>query len=589
MKKYFPKMSNTPLLSTLRHSCAHILASAVKELFPEVELGIGPDIEDGFYYDFLREKSFTPDDLTRIEKRMHEIIHQDLPFVRSQVSKEQARELFEHERFKLELLGELPGEEVFLYAHGGFTDLCKGPHVDRASQIKAFRLLSISGAYWRGNEKNPMLQRIYGTAFQTQEELDAYIQRIEEAKERDHRKLGPQLEIFDMYQEQAGAGLVFYLSKGAILRRLIEDWEIQEHIKRGYVIVNTPHILDAKLWQQSGHLDFYRENMYMVPTEEGDFCLKPMNCPGHILIYKSKLHSYRDLPVKIFELGTVYRHEKSGVLHGLLRVRGFTQDDAHIFCAPEHLEREIKEVLAFVREAMRIFGFTQFEAELSTRPEKYIGDPAFWDKAESILEQTLHGEKMPFTVNRGDGAFYGPKIDIKLQDALGRRWQCATVQLDFSLPERFKLGYIDADGVKKSPVMIHRVILGSLERFVATLIEHYKGRFPVWLNPLQVKVIPITKENVSYAQLVREKLVQSGIRCEVYDGEDTLGKKIRNSELEKPSYILVVGKKEESEQTVNVRITGKNTLGVMRIEDFIGRLQQEVSRKGALELVTENQ
>ncbi len=569
-------MSNPFSLETLRHSCAHILAASVKELYPQVKLGIGPAIKEGFYYDFLWEKGFSPDDLEKISRKMQEIIDRAEPFEKKVLSKEQAGELLKDEPFKLELLKDIPDKEVSFYSNGGFSDLCRGPHINNTGQVKAFRLLTVSGAYWRGKEGNPMMQRIYGTAFFSQKELESYLAAREEAKKRDHRKLGVETELFDFFPEQAGPGLVFYLKRGAVLKRIIEDWEIKEHLKRGYIMVNTPQIMAAGLWQKSGHLDFYREYMYLINTPEGDFCVKPMNCPGHMLIYKTKIRSYRDLPLKIFELGTVYRYEKSGVLHGLLRVRGFTQDDAHIFCRPGQLEEEIEKVLVFVKEAMQVFGFGKFEAELSTRPEKFIGEAALWDKAEAILENVLKKGKIQFSVNPQEGAFYGPKIDIKLEDALGRKWQCATVQLDFSLPQRFGLYYIDEQGRKQQPVMVHRVILGSLERFIATLTEHYKARFPLWLCPLQVKVVPVSRDFLPYAEEIKRELEKNSVRVEVSYEEETLSKKIRSAEKEKAFYIIVVGKKEQAAGEINVRAFGRKVLGSMPIAEFLNIFRQEL-------------
>ena len=440
-------------LDILRHSCSHILAKAVKELWPQVKLGIGPSIEDGFYYDFERAESFSEEDLSKIENKMREIIQKDEPFVREELPNKEAEELFHKlkEDYKVELINNLAEDKVSVYrTGGGFVDLCRGPHIESTGRIKAFKLLSLAGAYWHGIESNPMLQRIYGTCFETKNELDEYLKNLEEAKKRDHRKLGPQLGYFDIYHDQAGSGLVFYHPKGAILRRIIEDYEKDEHLRRGYQMVITPHIMRQELWQTSGHYDFYRQNMYTFQIESKEFVLKPMNCPGHILIYKSKLRSYRELPVRLFELGTVYRHEKSGVLHGLLRVRGFTQDDAHIFCSGEQLKDEIKKVMDFVFSTMKDFGFADVAIELSTRPKDSIGSDEDWDKATSALEDSLKEKGLEYEINSGDGAFYGPKIDIKLKDALKRKWQCATIQCDFALPARFDLKYIDNEEKKNS-------------------------------------------------------------------------------------------------------------------------------------------
>ncbi|MDD5247312.1 MAG: threonine--tRNA ligase, partial [Candidatus Omnitrophica bacterium] len=459
---------NKTELDILRHSCSHVLAQAVKSLWPQTKLGIGPAIEDGFYYDFDRKEAFTAEDLDEIEKRMREIISQDQAFVREEMPKEKASVLFKGlgEDYKVELIKEIPDANVTIYRTGDkFVDLCRGPHIASTGKIPAFKLLSLAGAYWHGIETNPMLQRIYGTCFESQSELDEYLNNLEEAKTRDHRKLGPALGLFDIYHETAGAGLVFYHPKGAVLRMLIENYEKEEHFKRGYQMVITPHIMQAGLWQTSGHYGYYRENMYTFKIDEKEFVLKPMNCPGHILIYQSKIRSYKDLPLRLFELGTVYRHEKAGVLHGLLRVRGFTQDDGHIFCLPEQLKPEIKAVIDFVFDTMKTFGFNDVSIEISTRPEKYIGSEEDWQLATQTLEEALKEKGLSYSVNVGEGAFYGPKIDIKLKDALKRQWQCATIQCDFALPKRFDLSYVDSDGKQKQPIMLHRVILGSLERF----------------------------------------------------------------------------------------------------------------------------
>ncbi|MDD5465618.1 MAG: threonine--tRNA ligase [Candidatus Omnitrophica bacterium] len=546
-------------LSTLRHSCSHVLAQAVKELWPEVKLAIGPAIEDGFYYDFDKEGPFSDEDLLAIEEKMRQIIAKNEPFLREELDKAQAIKLFKQlkEDYKVQLIQDLAGQAISIYKTGqAFLDLCRGPHIKSTGEIKVFKLLSVAGAYWHGIETNPMLQRIYGTCFNSQKELDEYLKNLEEAKSRDHRKLGPQLGFFDIYHEQAGAGLVFYHPKGALLRTIIEDYERKEHLKRGYQIVITPHIMDAALWKTSGHYDYYKENMYTFATEGKEFVLKPMNCPGHILIYKSKTRSYKDLPIRLFELGTVYRREKAGVLHGLLRVRGFTQDDAHVFCLPEQLPDEIKKIIDFVFETMKVFGFNQWGVELSTRPEKYIGSEEDWQKATEALENALKDKGIPYEINQGDGAFYGPKIDIKLKDALKRTWQCATIQCDFALPKRFDLVYIDTDGKEKQPIMLHRVLLGSLERFIGALIEHYKGELPLWLSPCQVLLIPLKETVISYAQTVKSKLEDNNIRVELDTRNETLNKKIREAELNKIPYCLIIGEREAKQEQVSVRKKG---------------------------------
>jgi len=569
-------------LDTLRHSCAHVLAQAVKELWPEVKLGIGPSIEDGFYYDFDKKDPFTEEDLANIEKKMHQIVGRNESFIRQEVSKKDAIAIFKklHEDYKVALLKEIPEDFVSIYRTGeGFIDLCRGPHIEHTGKIKVFKLLSIAGAYWHGIETNPMLQRIYGTCFETKKELDEFLKILDEAKLRDHRKLGPKLELFDIYHEEAGAGLVFYQPKGAILRTLIEDYEKKEHLKRGYQLVITPHIMQVDLWKTSGHYDYYKENMYTFKIEEKEFVLKPMNCPGHILIYKSKTRSYKELPVRFFELGTVYRFEKAGVLHGLLRVRGFTQDDAHIFCLPEQLKAEIKSILDFVFDTMNAFGFTDLSIELSTRPEKYIGSDEDWQLATEALENALKDHGLAYDINEGDGAFYGPKIDIKIKDALKRKWQCATIQCDFALPKRFNLTYVDSDGKEKQPIMLHRVLLGSLERFIGALTEHYAGILPLWLSPVQVAIIPVAPEVKEYAQEVAEKLEYLGVRFKVDDSNDTLNKRIRQTELDKTPYVLILGQREQSSDTVSVRRKGKGDIGSVPLNEFLKQVKQEIDNK----------
>ncbi len=554
----------------------------MKELWPQVKLGIGPSIEDGFYYDFERAESFSEEDLSKIENKMREIISNDEPFIREELPNKEAEELFHKlkEDYKVELINNLAEDKVSVYrTGGGFVDLCRGPHIESTGRIKAFKLLSLAGAYWHGIESNPMLQRIYGTCFETKNELDEYLKNLEEAKKRDHRKLGPQLGYFDIYHDEAGSGLVFYHPKGAILRRIIEDYEKDEHLRRGYQMVITPHIMRQELWQTSGHYDFYRQNMYTFQIENKEFVLKPMNCPGHILIYKSKLRSYRELPVRLFELGTVYRHEKSGVLHGLLRVRGFTQDDAHIFCSGEQLKDEIKKVIDFVFSAMKDFGFADAAIELSTRPKDSIGSDENWDKATSALEDSLKEKGLEYEINSGDGAFYGPKIDIKLKDALKRKWQCATIQCDFALPARFDLKYIDSEGKEKQPVMLHRVILGSLERFLGALLEHYAAAFPLWLAPVQAMIIPVRKEDEPYAGQVKERLILAGLRVELDASNETLTKRIRNAEVEKHPYIIVVGSKEAKENKIALRKRGLGDQGQIDLEEFINKAKIEITNK----------
>jgi len=569
-------------LDTLRHSCSHVMAQAVKELWPETKLTIGPAIEDGFYYDFDKKEPFTEEDLANIENKMAEIVKKDEKFSRQELSKPEAEELFKKlgEPYKLELIRAIADERVSIYKTGGnFLDLCRGPHIDSTGQIKAFKLLSVAGAYWHGIETNPMLQRIYGTCFESKKELDEYLKDLEERKLRDHRKLGPALELFDIYQEEAGPGLVFYLPKGALLRKLIEDYEKEEHLKRGYQLVVTPHIMQAELWKTSGHWDYYRENMYTFKIDDKEFVLKPMNCPGHMLIYKSKMRSYRDLPLRLFELGTVYRHEKAGVMHGLLRVRGFTQDDAHIFCLPSQVEAEIKSVVEFVFTTMKVFGFDKMGIELSTRPAKSIGSDEDWKMATDALENSLKGLGLAYEINAGDGAFYGPKIDIKLKDALKRSWQCATVQCDFSLPKRFKLTYVDADGTEKQPIMLHRVLLGSVERFTACLTEHYMGDFPLWLAPEQVRVIPLKDDVLPYGMEVKNALLENGIRAEIDSRNETLNKRIRQAEMDKVPYTLVLGQREAEAKTVTVRKRHIKEQLNLAVANFIDRIKEEINKK----------
>ena len=557
------------------------MAEAVKKLWPETKLAIGPSIEDGFYYDFDKIDAFSNDDLLKIEQEMQKIIAKDEPFLRQELAKPEAIELFKkmNEYYKVELIENLPNEKVSIYKTGeAFLDLCRGPHVKSTGEIKFFKLLSVAGAYWHGIETNPMLQRIYGTCFNTQKELDEYLNSLEEAKLRDHRKIGPALGFFDIYHEEAGAGLVFYHPKGALLRTIIEDYEKKEHLKRGYQLVITPHIMDVALWKTSGHYDYYKENMYSFVAEEKEFVLKPMNCPGHILIYKSKTRSYKDLPIRLFELGTVYRREKAGVLHGLLRVRGFTQDDAHIFCLPEQLSQEIKAIIDFVFDTMKTFGFNDMQIELSTKPEKYIGSDEDWQKATDALEDALKEKGLSYEINHGDGAFYGPKIDIKLKDALKRTWQCATIQCDFALPKRFGLAYVDAEGKDKQPIMLHRVLLGSLERFIGALIEHYKGELPLWLSPTQVLIIPIKESAATYAQKVKDELEKNQIRVDMDTRNETLDKRIRNAELNKIPYCLILGDREAKQEQVSVRKKGSGDKGVVALNKFIEELIHQIQQ-----------
>ena len=566
-------------LEIIRHSSAHLMAQAVKKLYGnEVQVTIGPAIKDGFYYDFYSEtKKFIPEDFPVIEAKMAELAKADQSIVREDVSRSDAIELFRGlgENYKVELIEDLDAEQVSLYRQGDFVDLCRGPHVPRTGFLKVFKLTSLAGAYWRGNENNAMLQRIYATAFQNKKELKAHLHRLEEARKRDHRKLGRELDLFS-FSEEAGAGLVLWHPKGAMLRAIIEDFERKEHLKRGYELVVGPQILKTELWKMSGHYEHYRENMYFTEVDEQGYGIKPMNCLAHMLIYKSKPRSYRNLPIRYFELGTVHRHEKSGVLHGLLRVRGFTQDDAHIICRPDQIDAEVKGVMNFVQDVARIFGF-EYVMELSTRPEKSIGSDADWDQATNALQSALEDSGQPFEFNHGDGAFYGPKIDVKLKDSLDREWQCATIQCDFTLPERFDLTYVGSDGEKHRPVMLHRVILGSIERFIGVLIEHYAGSFPLWLSPVQAIVLNVTDSQAAYAQQVFEQLREVGVRVELDLRNEKLGFKIREAQMAKVPYMLVIGDREMESQTVAPRFRDGKSLEPMTVSAFVGMLQSEAA------------
>ena len=567
-------------LDIYRHTAAHLMAHAVKELFGrDVQVTIGPSIENGFYYDFYSEAhTFSPDDFERIEKKMQELAKADQPITREEVSRDSAIELFRSlgEDYKVQLIEDLAEPVVSLYRQGDFVDLCRGPHLPSTGRIKAFKLTSVAGAYWRGDENNAMLQRIYATAFPDKKQLRSYLAKLEEARKRDHRRIGKELDLFS-FSEEAGAGLVIWHPKGALLRTLLEDFERREHLKRGYDLVLGPQILKTDLWQTSGHYENYRENMYFTEVDGQGYGLKPMNCLSHMLIYKSHMRSYRDLPLRYFELGTVHRHEKSGVLHGLLRVRGFTQDDAHILCTPEQLDGEIKGVLQFVQDVMGIFGF-EYEVEISTRPEKSIGSDHDWDLATNALMGALKDSGLDFEINPGDGAFYGPKIDIKLKDALDRKWQCATIQCDFTLPERFDLTYVGADGEKHRPVMLHRVILGAIERFIGVLIEHYAGNFPLWISPVQAVVLNVTDNQAEYAEQVWRELRGAGVRVEKDLRNEKLGFKIREAQMAKIPYMLVVGDNEKESATIAPRYrTGKN-LDAMSVSDFVQHVQDECSQ-----------
>jgi threonyl-tRNA synthetase len=562
-------------LEILRHSASHIMAEAVKSLFPEARVAIGPAIENGFYYDFDIEKPFTEEDLERIEAKMAEIISNHLAFQRKEISREEAIALFEKHRemYKVELLGEIPDAKVSLYEQGDFVDLCRGPHVPDTGYVKAFKLTSVAGAYWRGDERNRMLQRIYGTAFGDQEALKKYLHFLEEARKRDHRRLGRELDLFS-FSDEVGAGMVIYHPKGAILRHILEAFEKREHLRRGYHLVMGPTLLKTDLWKRSGHFDHYRENMYFTEIDEQSYGIKPMNCLAHMLIYKSKIRSYRDLPLRLFELGTVHRHEKSGVLHGLMRVRQFTQDDAHILCMPEQLHKEIQDIIDFVIEVMGIFGFA-YDMEISTRPEKSIGAELDWERATNALISALEDKGIPYSICEGEGAFYGPKIDVKLRDALDRRWQCATIQCDFTLPERFDLTYIGVDGQRHRPVMVHRVILGAIERFLGVLIEHFAGAFPTWLAPVQAVVVTVSDAQLPFARQTFEIVRGLGVRVELDDRNEKLGYKIREAQVQKVPYMLVIGDREVAGGHISPRRRDGTQLETMTPENFAALIEKE--------------
>ncbi|HEY3398741.1 MAG TPA: threonine--tRNA ligase [Armatimonadota bacterium] len=556
------------------HSAAHLLAAAVVDLFPEAQPTIGPSIAEGFYYDFDVARPFAEDDLERLEARMQELIQADLPFVREELSADEALQLFADNPYKRELIAELePGVPISIYRLGDFVDLCRGPHLSSTGRLKAFKLINTAASYWRGDENRASLQRVYGTAYPDAKQLQAHVDRLEEARRRDHRKLGRELELFTFFEE-AGAGLPYYWPNGAMLRQTVCDYAIQQHLRRGYKLVRTPHLIRSDIWHTSGHAQ-QGYPMYFTDVEGQSYGIKPMNCPGHILLYKSNTHSYRDLPLRLFELGTVYRHERSGVLHGLMRVRGFTQDDAHIFCTPEQLTDELVSVLAFARDMLNAFGFTEFEVNLSTRPDKAIGSPEIWEQAEAALAVALDQAGLPYHVDEGEGAFYGPKIDIKLKDAIGRLWQGPTIQCDFNMPERFNITYVGEDGHEHRVVMIHRVVLAGIERFLGVLIEHYAGAFPVWLAPVQARILPITDRAMAWGRQVRDVLLDAGLRVELDESHGTLGSKIRDAEVMRLPYMLIVGDREAEQEAVAVRHREEGDLGAQRLADFVQRLLAE--------------
>ncbi len=574
-------LKNEEGLAVLRHSTAHLMAQAISRIWKNAKFAIGPSIKNGFYYDIDFEGAqIALEDLEKIESEMNKIVKEDLPIIREEISRKEAIEFFKKhgDMYKVEILSELDAEIVSLYRQGDYVDLCRGPHMPSTGKLKVFKLTSIAGAYWRGDTKNKMLTRIYGTAFEKKSELDEYITRLEEAKRRDHRKLGKELDLFDIFDE--GPGFPFFFPKGMILRNQLENFWREEHTKAGYEEVKTPMILNQDLWHRSGHWDHYKDNMYVVKIDDDDYAIKPMNCPGGMLAYKRKPHSYRDLPERMAELGLVHRHELSGALHGLMRVRCFTQDDAHIFMTPEQIESEIEGVVRLIDSFFSVFGF-KYKLELSTRPENSMGTDEQWETATDALKKALETLGKDYEVNEGDGAFYGPKIDFHLEDSIGRTWQCGTIQLDFQMPERFDLTYVGQDGEKHRPVMIHRVVFGSIERFIAILTEHYAGAFPLWLAPEQVKIIPISENQIEYAHRVCEKLLSAGIRADVDDRNEKMGYRIREAQLQKIPYMLVLGEKERESDSVAVRNRKHGDMGVMSYGDFADKLAKEISEKSS--------
>ena len=573
---------NPTELETIRHSCAHLMAQAVQELFPGTQVTIGPVIEDGFFYDFSRKDAFVPEDLVKIEKRMKELAAADIPIVRSEISREEAKKKFSEmgEIFKVEIIESIdPNEPITIYSQGDWGDLCGGPHVESTKKIKAFKLLHTSSAYWRGDERNPMLQRIYGTAWNTEKELRLYLKRLEEAKKRDHRKLGKELDLFSV-SDDIGPGLILWHPKGARIRHLMEEFWKKEHFRHGYEMVISPHAAKIDLWKTSGHTEFYKENMFSNMDVEGrEYVMKPMNCPFHIQIYKTKLRSYRDLPVRFGELGTVYRYERSGVLHGLLRVRGFTQDDAHLFCRPSQIEEEITKVLDLIVFVLQSFGFHEYKIYLSTRPEKYVGSDSGWESATKALETALNNKNLEFEVDPGEGVFYGPKIDIKIKDSLNRYWQVSTVQVDFNLPEKFNITYVEEDGQRRQPIMLHRALMGSLERFFGCLIEHYAGAFPLWLAPVQIILLPITDNHNEYTDKIAKELEESGIRVEKDLRNEKIGFKIREAQLQKIPYMIVLGDKEVETSTLSVRRRRSKETRTLDLKAFLNEVGEAVRNR----------
>jgi threonyl-tRNA synthetase len=569
--------NNEKASDILNHSCSHIMAAAIKKIFPDAKFAIGPAIKEGFYYDFETKKNVSAEDLTLIEKEMEKIIKADYKFEKKEVSKKKARELFKDNPYKIELIDDIEDDRVSIYSSGDFIDLCSGPHIPSTGRVKAFKLLSIAGAYWRGNEKNKMLVRIYGTSFFKKEELKKYLDRLEKAKRSDHRKIGKDLDLFSLHDE--APGFPFFHSKGMILINTILDYWREEHVKESYEEIKTPIILSSQLWKTSGHWDNYRENMYFVKIDEDDYAIKPMNCPGAILVYKSNQHSYKELPIRITELGLVHRHEKSGVLLGLLRVRSFTQDDAHIFCMEEQAEEEVSRVISLVDRMYRVFGFEKYHIELSTKPEKRIGTDRMWEKAEDILKKAIESKGLEYMINEGEGAFYGPKIDFHIRDCLGRTWQCGTIQLDFAMPEKFDIEYMGEDNAKHRPVMIHWVVLGSIERFLGILLEHYSGNLPPWLAPQQIVVLPISEKFYNYSKKVHDLLEMNGFRVEIDNRVESLNKKIRQAEIKKIPYMIIIGKNEEETGTVTIRKKIGGDIKEIKLADFIKELKDIIKNK----------
>ena len=559
------------------HTSSHVMALAIKRLWPETKFAIGPSIDAGFYYDLDLDHRLTPEDLEHIKKEMKKIVKEGLPMEKRIVSKQEAMDFFKDQPYKIDLIEHLPEDEtISIYKLGDFEDLCRGPHMADVKKIGAIKLLSVAGAYWRGDEKNKMLQRIYGITFEKKKQLDEYLDRLEEAKKRDHRKLGQEMKLFSMHEE--GPGFPFFHPRGMVLRNILESFWREEHEREGYGEIRTPIILNESLWRQSGHWDHYKENMYFTKIDGEDYAIKPMNCPGAILIYRTDLHSYRDFPLRLAEMGLVHRHELSGALHGLFRVRSFTQDDAHIFCLPDQIEDEVSGVIRLANHIYEVFGF-KYKIELSTRPDDFMGTIEEWDRATESLKRALEANGLEYEINEGDGAFYGPKIDYHLEDAIGKTWQCGTIQLDFQMPERFDITYVDRDNEKKRPVMIHRALLGSMERFMGSLIEHYAGKFPLWLAPLQVKLLPISDKYVDYAKSVAGELKAHGIRVEVDEREEKIGYKVRAAQLEKIPLALVVGEKEAESHTVSVRKLGGEDLGVMSVDEIIEMIETKVKER----------